>query len=140
MTENQNPEQKARGTIDAQLKQAGWVVQSAKKKITKMAYGAGKPGLNLENIRSVVVPVPALSEQEKIVELIEGKLSEVDQLEQTLAASLQQTDALRQSILKKAFSGQLVPQNPADEPAARLLERIRAERERTGNRKSGRSR
>ena len=111
-----------------------------RKQLNKMAYGAGKPGLNLENIRSVVVPVPTLSVQEKIVELIEGKLSEVDQLEQTLAASLQQSEALRQSILKKAFSGQLVPQNPADEPAARLLERIRAERERTGNRKSGRSR
>jgi len=99
-----------------------------RKQLNKMAYGAGKPGLNLENIRSVVVPVPALSEQEKIVELIEGKLSEVDQLDQTLVNSLQEAEALRQSILKKAFSGQLVPQDPADEPASALLARLRAER------------
>ncbi|MEQ1838558.1 MAG: hypothetical protein ABL858_09555, partial [Candidatus Nitrotoga sp.] len=55
-------------------------------------------------------------------------LSEVDQLEQTLSASLQQSESLRQSILKKAFSGQLVPQDPHDEPASALLARIKAAR------------
>ena len=94
-----------------------------------MAYGAGKPGLNLENIRSVIVPLPELQQQEEVVELIEDKLSVIDQLENTITTSLQQAEALRQSILKKAFSGQLVPQNPEDEPASVLLERIRAERE-----------
>ena len=52
----------------------------------------------------------------------------MDQLDQTITASLHQAEALRQSILKKAFSGRLVPQDPNDEPAAALLERIRAER------------
>jgi len=55
-------------------------------------------------------------------------LSEVDQLELTLATSLQQAEALRQSILKKAFAGLLVPQDPHDEPASALLARIKAER------------
>ena len=55
-------------------------------------------------------------------------MSEVDQLELTITTSLQQAEALRQSILKKAFSGQLVPQDPRDEPASALLARIRAER------------
>ena len=55
-------------------------------------------------------------------------MSEVDQLELTLTASLQQAEALRQSILKKAFAGLLVPQDPHDEPASKLLARIKAER------------
>ncbi|MEQ1814362.1 MAG: hypothetical protein ABL860_07940, partial [Candidatus Nitrotoga sp.] len=48
--------------------------------------------------------------------------------ELTLSTSLQQAAALRQSILKRAFSGQLVPQDPHDEPASVLLERIRADK------------
>ena len=75
---------------------------------------------------------PSLSQADNI--------AEADHLDQTLATALQQSEALRQSILKKAFSGQLVPQDANDEPAARLLERIRAEREKAGNTKSGRSR
>ena len=58
----------------------------------------------------------------------ESSLSEIDQLDQTLTTALQQAEALRQSILKKAFSGQLVPQDPNDEPASVLLERIQAEK------------
>ncbi|MDD2744443.1 MAG: restriction endonuclease subunit S [Rhodocyclaceae bacterium] len=101
---------------------------AGRKQLTDMAYGAGKPGLNLENIRSVHVPFPSLHEQQEIVELIESKLSEADQLDQTLATALQQADALRQSILKKAFHGQLVKQDKNEEPATALLERIRAEK------------
>lgn len=98
---------------------------AGRKQLSDMAYGAGKPGLNLENIRSVRVPLPKLPEQQRIVELIEGKLSEVDQLELTITTSLQQAEALRQSILKKAFSGQLVAQDANDEPASVLLARIK---------------
>jgi type I restriction enzyme S subunit len=57
---------------------------------------------------------------------LESKLSEADQLDQTLATALQQVDALRQSILKKAFRGQLEKQDKNEEPATALLERIRA--------------
>lgn len=101
---------------------------AGRKQLTDMAYGAGKPGLNLENIRSVNVPFPNLHEQQEIVEQIESKLSEADQLDQTLATALQQADALRQSILKKAFHGQLEKQDKNEESATALLERIRAER------------
>jgi type I restriction enzyme S subunit len=76
----------------------------------------------------VQVPLPSLSEQQEIVELIQSKLSEADQLDQTLATALQQAEALRQSILKKAFCGQLVNQDKNDEPATALLDRIRAEK------------
>jgi type I restriction enzyme S subunit len=70
----------------------------------------------------------SLAEARYVVEALESKLSEVDQLELTITTSLQQAEALRQSILKKAFSGQLVPQDPHDEPASKLLERIKAEK------------
>ena len=69
---------------------------------------------------------------------MEEKLSEADQLDQTLATALQQSEALRQSILKKAFSAQLVPQDPADEPATALLERIQAEQAATPQKKKTR--
>jgi hypothetical protein len=60
---------------------------------------------------------------------LSANLSLADQLDQTITTSLQQSEALRQSILKKAFSGQLVPQDLNDEPASILLEHIRTERE-----------
>lgn len=72
---------------------------------------------------------PTLSEQQLIVQEIESRLSVCDKIEESITGSLQQAEALRQSILKKAFEGKLVPQDPKDEPAAVLLARIKAERE-----------
>jgi len=60
---------------------------------------------------------------------VDAQFSEIDALEADIDLNLQKAEALRQSILKKAFAGELVPQDPADEPAAALLARIRAERE-----------
>jgi type I restriction enzyme S subunit len=74
------------------------------------------------------VPIVGKLESEKILELISEKLSVIENVDQTLITALQQAEALRQSILKKAFSGQLVPQDPSDEPASVLLERIQAEK------------
>jgi type I restriction enzyme S subunit len=101
---------------------------AGRKQLNDLAYGAGKPGLNLENIRSVTIRLPNLAEQAKVVELIEDKLSVIEDFEYTITDSLQRAEALCQSILKKAFSGQLVQQDPNDEPASVLLGRIRAER------------
>ena len=74
-------------------------------------------------------PLPPLAEQQKIVEEVERLLSVADAIEQTVGQSLKQATRLRQSILKRAFEGKLVPQDDADEPASILLERIKQERE-----------
>ena len=73
-------------------------------------------------------PLPPLAEQHRIVAEVERRLSLIQQAEATVEASLARAGRLRQSILKQAFSGKLVHQDPDDEPASVLLERIRAER------------
>ena len=62
------------------------------------------------------------------MQIIDDKLSAADNFDQTITNALQQAETLRQSILKKAFSGQLVAQDLNDEPASKLLARIKAER------------
>jgi type I restriction enzyme S subunit len=79
----------------------------------------------LGHIREFTVTLPPLEEQRFIVKEVERRLSVVDKLEATVEANLKQAAGLRQSILKQAFSGELVPQDPDDEPASVLLERIR---------------
>jgi len=98
--------------------------------LEKLKSGISDSGLNLTQDKFLMlkISVPTLEHQKIILDDIEAKLSEIDQLELTITTSLQQAEALRQSILKKAFSGQLVPQDPHDEPAAALLARIRAEK------------
>jgi type I restriction enzyme S subunit len=92
---------------------------------SKIRTTAGQSGVSGDDIKNVPVPICSTGEQSEIVNLLESKLSEIDQLDQTITKSLQQAEALRQSILKKAFSGQLVPQDPNDEPASVLLARIK---------------
>ena len=110
------------------------------------ASSAGQNNVSLSLIHTMPVPLPPLAEQRRIVAEVEQRLSVVQQAEATVEASLARAERLRQSILKQAFSGRLVPQDPGDEPASVLLERIRAEREAeaqasaASKRKSGRRR
>ena len=65
-----------------------------------------------------LIPLPPLAEQHRIVAEVERRLSVIQQSEVAVEASLARAERLRQSILKQAFSGQLVPQDPNDEPAS----------------------
>jgi type I restriction enzyme S subunit len=90
--------------------------------------GATKVGLGLDDIRSVNVPMPPLSEQQSIVDEIERCLSVAADCEAAVFMNELRSRRVRQAILKWAFEGKLVDQDPADEPAEMLLARIRAER------------
>ncbi len=103
-----------------------YFIQAARTRIEAYAPATAQKNINLETLENLVVPYCSHAEQQALLSELESKLSEADQLDQTLATALQQADALRQSILKKAFSGQLVAQDKNDEPATALLERIRA--------------
>lgn len=76
--------------------------------IRKLSSGGVQPNLNLGVVKKTLIPLPPLTEQERIVEILESKLSVCDSIEQTLKHGLQQVETLRQSILKKAFEGKLV--------------------------------
>lgn len=93
---------------------------------------AGQQGISGADLRAVPIAIPPLAEQHQIVAEVERRLSVADEIAKTVDASLKQAERLRQSILKRAFEGKLVPQDPGDEPAERLLDRIRAQRELLG--------
>ncbi len=93
---------------------------------------SGVNNINSKEIQSLVLSVPSLPEQRKLVRLLDEQFSVNEQNEREIDAALKRNAALRQSILKKAFTGQLVSQDPTDEPAVALLERIRKEREAMG--------
>lgn len=84
---------------------------------------------NTKSAAALPIPVPPEAEQVRIVTEVEKVLSVIDDLESRAAANLKRAAGLRQGVLKWAFAGRLVDQDPTEEPASRLLERIQAERE-----------
>jgi type I restriction enzyme S subunit len=89
---------------------------------------AGQSGVSGSDIKNIPIPLCDPHEQAIIRDLVDGELSRVSNFLADIEQGLNQSEALRQSILKKAFSGELVAQNPKDEPASVLLERIKAEK------------
>lgn len=102
--------------------------------INSITYGVKMPRVGTETMTSLLVPVPPLGEQHRIVAKIEELMPILEKYgEKERELSLLNSafpEALKKSILQQAVQGKLVPQNPADEPAEVLLERIRAEKQR----------
>ena len=86
--------------------------------------GVNQSNINGSKLSNYPFPYCSIEEQNEIVSNLEKTLSFIDEMEADIILEYQNANALRQSILKKAFSGQLVPQDPNDEPASLLLERI----------------
>lgn len=96
------------------------------------SHGGTMEILNLTILKRFPIPLPPLHEQQAIVEEVDDHISVIEHLEAEIAMRLKAAGALRQSILRHAFTGQLVPQDPNDEPTSELLKRIAAEREERG--------
>jgi len=98
--------------------------------LTQVQRGTSYPAVRDSDVLAQPLALPPLPEQHQIMSEIERCFSIADAIEKDVEQSLRQAERLRQSILKRAFEGKLVPQEPTDEPAEELLKRIRAERAR----------
>ena len=105
-----------------------YYVHFNEKNIFNMGTGSTFPNISSNQISEFYLPLPPLAEQHHIVAEVERRFSVVDEIENTISSSLKQAERLRQSILKQAFEGKLVPQDPNDEPASVLLERIKEDK------------
>jgi type I restriction enzyme S subunit len=113
--------------LNAFLEIASNVGESRRHMKSRARTTAGQTGISGPDVREMPIPLPPLAEQAEIVAEVDRRLSVADAAETQVEHALQRAVRLRQAILKRAFEGKLVPQDPADEPAATLLERAKAQ-------------
>jgi len=96
-------------------------------RMQKATKGVAVRGINVGDIRALQIPIPPLPEQREIVSRLKRAFARLDAAAAAHAAAVAELDRLDESLLARAFTGQLVPQNPKDEPAAKLLDRLRVQ-------------
>ena len=105
-----------------------WYLRKHRDELLNIRKGGAQPNISQDVVRNIVLPLCSLQEQRNIVEEVETRMTLVKEVETDLEKSLKQAERLRQGILKQAFKGKLVHQDLSDEPADKLLQRIREER------------
>lgn len=113
---------------EVSIRYVEYFMRSVQQKLEDEAPATAQKNINLEILEKVVIPVAPTLEQHEIVQVLDDSMDAARHSDRAIEFSLKQSSAQRQNILRAAFSGQLVPQDPNDEPASVLLERIRAER------------
>jgi type I restriction enzyme S subunit len=108
---------------------AKWMIDSVADKLESFAPATAQKNINLAILDQIVFSVPPLQEQTEIISRAQHLFTLADQLEARLTAAHKVVDRLTPALLAKAFRGELVPQDPNDEPASVLLARIRAARQ-----------
>lgn len=117
-------------SVDRQWLQFALSAPSVRAQMSELASGVKDSMRNIsqEKLRSIAIPLPTLEFQLSLAVEIERRLSLVDVVSRGVSANVRKTEAVRRSLRAAAFSGRLVPQDPSDEPADQLLERIRSAR------------
>jgi len=115
-----------------------WHLRSQYFTLREQAAGGVQPNLNLSIIKRISINLPSRDEQTEIANRIEKAFAWIDRLAADATSARKLIDHLDQAVLAKAFRGELVPQDPNDEPASVLLDRIRAEREAAPKARRGR--
>jgi type I restriction enzyme, S subunit len=105
-----------------------WWFQMRYQMTREQGSGSGPQALNCQRVRELPFLLPPLPEQQEIIRRVEELFALADQIEARYQKAKAQVDKLTQSILAKAFRGELVPQDPNDEPASELLKRIKAQK------------
>jgi type I restriction enzyme, S subunit len=98
------------------------------KQLAKALRGQTRPWINGQILKSLAIPVPPRQEQDVICKAVHSQIAGVNDILEMISETMGALDQLDHSILAKAFRGELMPQDPSDEPASALLERIRAQR------------
>ncbi|MCU7964237.1 restriction endonuclease subunit S [Shewanella sp. SW32] len=95
--------------------------------LTEKVRGVAQKGINLADVKRFVTPLPCFDEQSEIVNRVQALFAKADKVEKQYLESKARMDRLTQSIIAKAFRGELVPQDPNDESADKLLKKIKAD-------------
>lgn len=112
--------------------------ESTQRRMRAAVRGVAVRGINIGDVRALQIPLPPRAEQDMIVQQSDRLFAIADQLNARIEVAKRHVEKLSKSLLSKAFRGELVPQDPQDEPAGLLLERIRAQRAASPKPKRGR--
>ena len=116
-----------------------WYLRFIRKNLIQKSIGGAQPNISQEIVNKLKIPLPPLNEQKRIVEKIEESFSLIQNSEKLVDSLLLQNNSMKNSILKQAFDGKLVPQDPNDESAEILLQKIKQEKQLIQKQKPSRS-